>query len=93
MWHIAACGKLSQTNTGAAIAKIAGNYARGRYIGWFTFFPGFDVSPTPIDMTRLNKLFDGKTHQQHLTPVVYKSPVRRWMVCCWEENRVCAPGR
>ncbi|SCX38543.1 hypothetical protein [Nitrosospira sp. Nsp1] len=62
MWHIAACGKLSQANTGAAIAKIASNYAKAKYIGWFTFFPGFDVSPTPIDMTRLNKLFDGKTH-------------------------------
>lgn len=86
MWHIAACGKLSQANTGAAIAKIASNYAKEKYIGCFTFFRGFDVSPTPIDMTRLNKLFDGKTHHRHSTPVIYKSPVHGWMVFCWGES-------
>ncbi|WP_156304368.1 hypothetical protein [Nitrosospira briensis] len=82
--RLGAFGK--RQNEDFAPAKIASNYAKAKYIGWFTFFPGFDVSPTPTDMTRLNKLFDGKTHHQHSTPVVYKSPVHGWMVFCWGEN-------
>jgi hypothetical protein len=73
-------------NADLAPAKIAGNYAKAKYIGWFTFFPGFGISPSPTDMTTLNKLFDGKTHHQHSTPVAYKSPVHGWMVFCWGEN-------
>lgn len=34
-------------------------------------------------MTRLNKLFDGKTYHRHSTPMVYKSPVHGWMVFYW----------
>ena len=73
-------------NADFAPARIAGNYAKAKYIGWFTFFPGFGISPAPTDIPSLNKLFDGKTHHQHSTPVTYKSPVHGWMVFCWGEN-------
>jgi hypothetical protein len=85
--YVLPLGKLGKTqNADFAPEKIASNYARAKYIGWFTFFPGFEVSPAPIDMTRLNKLFDGKTHHQHSTPVIYKSSIHGWMVFCWGEN-------
>jgi hypothetical protein len=85
--YVLPLGKFGKTrNADFAADKIGANYARAKYIGWFTFFPGFGVSPTPTDMTRLNKLFDGKTHHQHSTPVAYKSPVHGWMVFCWGEN-------
>jgi hypothetical protein len=85
--YVLPLGEFGKTrNDDFAPGKIGGNYAKAKYIGWFTFFPGFDVSPTPADMTLLNKLFDGKTHHQHSTPVAYKSPVHGWMVFCWGEN-------
>jgi hypothetical protein len=85
--YVLPLGKFGKTqNADFAPEKIASNYARAKYIGWFTFFPGFEVSPAPTDMTRLNKLFDGKTHHQHSTPVIYKSSIHGWMVFCWGEN-------
>jgi hypothetical protein len=85
--YVLPLGKFGKTqNADFTPEKIASNYARAKYIGWFTFFPGFEVSPTPTDMTRLNKLFDGKTHHQHSTPVIYKSSIHGWMVFCWGEN-------
>jgi hypothetical protein len=85
--YVMRLGEFGKTrNEDFAPGKIANNYAKAKYIGWFTFFPGFEVSPTPADMTLLNKLFDGKTHHQHSTPVAYKSPIHGWMVFCWGEN-------
>ncbi len=85
--YVLSLGAFGKTqNADFAPAKIAGNYAKAKYVGWFTFFPGFGISPTPTDITSLNKLFDGKTHHQHSTPVAYKSPVHGWMVLCWGEN-------
>jgi hypothetical protein len=85
--YVLPLGKFGRTqNADFAPGKIASNYARAKYIGWFTFFPGVGVSPTPTDMTQLNKLFDGKTHHQHSTPVTYKSPIHGWMAFCWGEN-------
>ena len=53
---------------------------------WFTFFPGFQTSPFPRDVSKLNFLFNGLTHHQHSTPVVYDSPVHGKMLFNWGEN-------
>lgn len=65
----------------------AGNYAKLKTPPiWFTFFPGFQVNPSPQDITRLNFLFNNLTHHQHSTPVVYDSPVHGKMLFNWGEN-------
>jgi len=65
----------------------AANYAKLKTAPlWFTFFPGFQVSPAPDDVTKLNFLFNGLTHHQHSTPVVYDSPVHGKMLFNWGEN-------
>ncbi|MGZ3848272.1 MAG: hypothetical protein ACXVBR_17895 [Flavisolibacter sp.] len=65
----------------------AGNYARLKSPPiWFTFFPGFEVSPAPQDITSLNVNFFNRTHHQHATPVVYDSPLHGKMLFTWGEN-------
>jgi hypothetical protein len=53
---------------------------------WFTFFPGFDVSPTPDDIKALNNHFFDRTHHLHGSPIVWNSPERGTMLFCWGEN-------
>ena len=71
--------------------RLPATTRRAKYIGWFTFFPGFGISPAPTDITSLNKLFDGKTHHQHSTPVAYKS-AGAWMDGILL-GRECEPAR
>jgi hypothetical protein len=68
-------------------ADPAKNYAKlkSRPV-WFTFFPGFGVSPTPQDVSTLPTIFFNRTHHQHSTPVVYDSPVHGKMLFNWGEN-------
>lgn len=66
--------------------KIAANNAKLRQALWFTFFPGWNISPTPTDLTQLDVDFAQKTHHQHSTPVYYESPVWGPMVFCCGEN-------
>jgi hypothetical protein len=70
----------------ASIDGIKANYAKAKQIIWFTFFPGYDVTPTPTDLTQLNIDFGGRTHHMHSTPVYYESPVNGPMVFCCGEN-------
>jgi len=42
---------------------------------YFTYFPGFDVSPTPNDPKKLDFLFAGKTHHMHGTPLYWNKKV------------------
>lgn len=65
---------------------IRANYAKAKHIIWFTFFPGFDVSPTPTDLTKLNIDFEQRTHHMHSSPIYYDSPVHGPMVFCCGEN-------
>jgi hypothetical protein len=54
---------------------------------FFTYFPGFQVSPAPNHPMDLNHLFvDGKTHHLHGSPVYWHSPDRGPMLFCWGEN-------
>jgi hypothetical protein len=51
---------------------------------WFTFYTS-DASPMPSDIRDLNKLFYSRTHHQHGSPIVWKSP-QGWRLLCWGEN-------
>jgi outer membrane protein assembly factor BamB len=42
---------------------------------FFTYFPGFDISPTPNDPKKLDFLFAGKTHHMHGTPLYWNRKV------------------
>jgi hypothetical protein len=54
---------------------------------FFTYFPGFQVSPAPNHPMDLNFLFlDGKTHHLHGSPVYWHSPDHGPMLFCWGEN-------
>ena len=53
---------------------------------WFTFFPGFNVSPTPADISSLDGLFFSRTHHMHSTPVCYNSLTHGQMLFNWGEN-------
>jgi outer membrane protein assembly factor BamB len=83
---------LDQHNFGktsaADLAKPAQNYAKLKSPPiFFTYFPGFQVSPAPNHPQDLNQLFlDGKTHHLHGSPVYWHSPDRGPMVFCWGEN-------
>lgn len=52
---------------------------------WLTFFPGWDVSPAPVDIRSLNRLFLGRTHHQHGSLIAWNSP-QGWRLFCWGEN-------
>lgn len=67
-------------------ANIHANYAKARQIIWFTFFPGFDVSAMPADLTKLNVDYGNRTHHMHSTPIYYESPVHGPMIFCAGEN-------
>jgi hypothetical protein len=53
---------------------------------YFTYFPGYNVSPDPLAPATLDVMFQGKTRHQHSTPVQYKSAVHGQMVFCAGEN-------
>lgn len=48
---------------------------------WFTFFPGFGVNPAPNNIKDLDRLFVGRTHHQHGSPVYWNGKLY-----CWGEN-------
>jgi hypothetical protein len=75
--------KLSDFATPDGIRR---NYAKAKSIIWWTFFPGFDISPTPTDLTQLNIDFAQRTHHAHSTPVFYVSQLHGPMVFCCGEN-------
>ena len=93
---VVACGKdgivyvLKTDNMGksqlADMIQPAANYAKAAYIGWFTFFPGFDVTPTPDKFSDLNRTFFNATHHLHGTAVHWKSAKHGDMVFCQGEN-------
>lgn len=76
-------GKTQPTDLRAS--QIQKNYAKARWIGWFTYYNA-ELSPTPDHVQDLNALGYQRTRHQHSTPVVYKSPKYGWMVFCWGEN-------
>jgi outer membrane protein assembly factor BamB len=41
--------------------------------GFFTYFPGFDKSPTPNDPKSLDTLFADRTHHMHGTPLYWNN--------------------
>jgi outer membrane protein assembly factor BamB len=51
---------------------------------FFTYFPGFGVDASVVH--NLDKLFDGKTHHLHASPVFWTDPVRGPMLFVWGEN-------
>ena len=67
-------------------AAIANNNKRLKQALWFTFFPGWNVSPTPTNLTDLNVDYQQRTHHQHSTPVYYESPVNGPMLFTCGEN-------
>jgi len=70
----------------ASPAAIANNNKRLKDALWFTFFPGWNVSPTPTDLTKLNVDYAQRTHHQHSTPVYYESPINGPMLFTCGEN-------
>lgn len=84
---------LDQNNLGntklsdfASPAAIAANNSHLKEAIWFTFFPGYNVSPTPTDLTKLNVDYAQRTHHQHSTPVYYGSAVNGPMLFTCGEN-------
>jgi hypothetical protein len=83
---------LDQNNFGKTsasdLAHPAKNYAKLKSPPiFFTYFPGFEVSPAPNHPMDLNNLFlDGKTHHLHGSPVYWHSPDHGPMLFCWGEN-------
>jgi hypothetical protein len=53
---------------------------------YWTFFPGWNISPDPTNPDALNVLYQGKTRHMHSTPVQYLSAVHGQMVACAGEN-------
>lgn len=51
---------------------------------FFTYFPGFGIDAAHVG--NLNRLFDGKTHHLHASPVFWRSPAKGPMLFCWGEN-------
>ncbi|GAA5129136.1 hypothetical protein [Pseudonocardia adelaidensis] len=51
---------------------------------FFTYFPGFGIDASNV--ANLDRLFDGKTHHLHASPVFWSSPARGPMLFCWGEN-------
>jgi hypothetical protein len=71
----------------ASPAGINANYAKLKTPPiWFTFFPGWNVSPAPTDFTTLDVNFFGCTHHMHCTPVFYQSAKHGPMLFCCGEN-------
>ncbi len=70
----------------------AGNYAKlAAPPIWFTFYPGPQASPTPDDISALNRHFFQRTHHQHAAPVYWRggpseSGGHGPMLFCWGEN-------
>ena len=83
---------LDQHNFGktspADLANPHQNYAKLKSPPiFFTYFPGFQLSPAPPHPQDLNQLLpDGKTHHLHGAPVYFKSPDRGHLLYCWGEN-------
>jgi hypothetical protein len=79
--------KLGKTSP-ADLAHPPTNYAKLKSLPiFFTYFPGFGISPAPNHPQDLNQLFlDGKTHHLHGSPVYWHSPDRGPMLFCWGEN-------
>ncbi|MEO8052212.1 MAG: hypothetical protein ABI833_17520 [Acidobacteriota bacterium] len=48
---------------------------------WFTFFPGFGVNAAPNNIGDLDRLFFGRTHHQHGSPIYWNQKLY-----CWGEN-------
>jgi hypothetical protein len=53
---------------------------------YFTYFPGFGVSPDPLNPDTLNVMFGGKTRHNHSQPLQFLSSVHGQMVVCAGEN-------
>lgn len=53
---------------------------------YFTYFPGYGVSPDPLNPAALDVMGGGKTRHQHSTPAQYVSSVHGQMVFCAGEN-------
>jgi hypothetical protein len=51
---------------------------------FFTYFPGFGIDAANVH--NLDRLFDGKTHHLHGSPVFWNSPGRGGMLFDWGEN-------
>jgi hypothetical protein len=80
---------LAQLQTAKGIAK---NYAALACPPlWLTFFPGWSVSPMPSNIQDLNYMFGGKTHHQHGSLIVWKSP-QGYRILCWGENSTLRMG-
>jgi hypothetical protein len=82
---------LDQNNMGKTVpadfADPAGNYAKLKAAPiWFTYYPGDGVNAAPQKFQDLNFLSNGRTHHEHSTPVVFRSPNHGTMLYCWGEN-------
>ena len=53
---------------------------------WFTYYPGDGVNAAPRKFQDLNFLSAGRTHHEHSTPIVFRSPNHGTMLFCWGEN-------
>jgi outer membrane protein assembly factor BamB len=63
--------KMGQTKPGD-FANPQANYGKLKNKPvFFTYFPGFDKSPTPNDPKALDTLFAGRTHHMHASPLYW----------------------
>jgi outer membrane protein assembly factor BamB len=71
----------------ADLSQPASNYAKLKSPPlFFTYFPGFGVSPAPTNIQELNFSFAQRTHHQHGSPVFWDSPDLGPVLYCWGEN-------
>lgn len=70
-----------------APGTTAQNFARLRVPPLFyTYFPGYQLSPTPDDPAQLNVWEDQRTHHLHGNLVLWNSAAHGWVHFCWGEN-------
>lgn len=63
------------------------NFARLRVLPiFYTYFPGYQLSPTPTDPAQLNVWEDQRTHHLHGNLVLWNSAAHGWVHFCWGEN-------
>jgi hypothetical protein len=83
IWYSLDQNHLGKTKP-ADFANPATNYARAKWIGWFTYYN--PATPAPHDFTALNQFYANRTHHEHSTPVVFESANHGTMLFCGGEN-------
>lgn len=83
IWYSVDIKNMGKTKP-ADFADPTANYARAKWIGWFTYYN--PASAEPKNFTALNVIYANRTHHEHSTPVVFESANHGTMMFCGGEN-------